>query len=326
MKAKEQVIDSFNWIKNVWKKFLEIIHWSKIKNFFERYLSPYCFVLPHFFFFVLFAVVPLVMSFVLAFCKWDYNTPAEFVFFDNFELLFDFSPDAWNYGASGNFWRAVGHTLLYTVIETPICIIVPFILALLLNKRLGGFEAYRTILYIPAILSVTAVGTMFVVMLDTNLGVINKIIGTDVPWLTDMPYEWIAIFWMSTWWGVGGGNCVLYSAGLQDIPKELYEAAEMDGCNGFEKMMHITIPGLKNTFIYVITMTTLGQLQVMGQPMMLTAGDRRTDVAILNIYNTAFGSWKLGQASAMAIIMAFILCGFSIITLKRAIDSVGGKH
>lgn len=294
------------------------------KYLFEKYISPYAFLLPYLLFFLVFSLTPVVMSLILSFMEWDYTSAAEWVGWKNFKLIFDFSEASWNYGTSGKFWKSLAHTVLFVVVQMPILIVIPFFIAFLLNFKLKGFKIYRALIYFPAILSITTVGTIFVVLLDTNLGIINKIIGQDIPWLTDTPYNWIAIFMLSTWWGIGG-NMVLFTAGLQDIPKELYEAAEADGCNFWQKLIHVTIPGLKNTFIYVLTMTTLSCFNVMGQPMILTPGSEDTRVVIQFIYDTAFGGWKLGRASAMAVLMAIVMGGFSFFTLKKAMESVSKR-
>lgn len=287
----------------------------RIHNGFEKHVSPYLFILPFLLFFALFALTPVVMSLVLSFMEWDYSSPAEWVGFKNYELLFDLESLT-----GSEFWKSVGHTLLFAVIEMPLLIVIPFLIAYLLNFKLKGFGVYRSLIYLPAILSISTVGIIFVVLLDTNLGVINKMFHTDIPWLTSQPYQWISIFLLSTWWGIGG-NMVLFTAGLQGIPKDLYEAADMAGCNPFEKLRYVTIPGLKNTFVYVMTMTTLSCFNVMGQPMMLTPGDESTQVAIQYIYNTAFGGWKLGRASAMSVIMALLMGIFSFIALRKAIQA-----
>lgn len=287
----------------------------KFRRTFDKKVSPYLFIAPYLIFFITFSLVPVIMSIVLSFVEWDYTGPLEFVGFKNFELIFDLESLT-----GSKFWSSVGHTILFVVVQMPILIIFPFFIAFLLNFKLKGFKIYRALIYLPAILSISTVSIIFVVLLDTNLGVINKILGDSIPWLTNQPYQWISIFLLSTWWGIGG-NMVLFTSGLQDIPKELYEAASIDGCNSVEKLFHVTLPGLKNTFVYVITMTILSCFNVMGQPMMLTPGEESTEVAIQFIYNTAFGGWKLGRASAMSIIMALLMGVFSLITLKRALGS-----
>ena len=287
----------------------------KFRRTFDKKVSPYLFIAPYLIFFITFSLVPVIMSIVLSFVEWDYTGPLEFVGFKNFELIFDLESLT-----GSKFWSSVGHTILFVVVQMPILIIFPFFIAFLLNFKLKSFKIYRALIYLPAILSISTVSIIFVVLLDTNLGVINKILGDSIPWLTNQPYQWISIFLLSTWWGIGG-NMVLFTSGLQDIPKELYEAASIDGCNSVEKLFHVTLPGLKNTFVYVITMTILSCFNVMGQPMMLTPGEESTEVAIQFIYNTAFGGWKLGRASAMSIIMALLMGVFSLITLKRALGS-----
>ncbi len=288
---------------------------NRFRRGFEKHVSPYLFILPFFVFFVLFALTPVVMSLVLSFMEWDYSSPAEWVGLKNYKLIFDLETLT-----GSEFWKSVSHTLLFAVIQMPLLIIIPFFIAYLLNFKLKGFGVYRALIYLPAILSISTVGIIFVVLLDTNMGVINKIFGTDIPWLTSQPFQWISIFLLSTWWGIGG-NMVLFTAGLQGIPKDLYEAADVAGCNSLEKLRYVTIPGLKNTFVYVMTMTTLSCFNVMGQPMMLTPGDESTQVAIQYIYNTAFGGWKLGRASAMSIVMALLMGIFSFLALRKAIQA-----
>ena len=255
------------------------------------------------------------MSIVLSFCEWDYTSDLEFVGFKNFELIFDLESLT-----GSEFWNSVGHTVLFVVIQMPILILIPFLISVLLNRKLKGFKFYRALIYLPAIFSISTVSIIFFVLLDSNMGIVNKMFGSDIPWLTDQPYQWISIFLLSTWWGIGG-NMVLFTAGLQDIPKELYEAAEIDGCNKLQQVRYVTLPGLKNTFTYVMTMTILSCFNVMGQPMMLTPGEESTEVAIQYIYNTAFGGWKLGRASAMSIMMALIMFIFSLIALKKSLGS-----
>ena len=291
---------------------------ERLHNFhkgFEKNVSPYLFILPFFIFFVVFALTPVVMSLILSFMEWDYSSSATWVGLKNYQLIFDLDTLT-----GSEFWKSVAHTLLFAVIEMPLLIIIPFFIAFLLNHRLKGLGVCRSLIYLPAILSISTVGIIFVVLLDTNLGVINKIFHTDIPWLTKQPYQWISIFLLSTWWGIGG-NMVLFTAGLQGISKDLYEAADMEGCSHIEKLRYVTLPGLKNIFVYVMTMTTLSCFNVMGQPMMLTPGDESTQVAIQFIYNTAFGGWKLGRASAMSIIMALLMGVFSFLALRKAIQS-----
>lgn len=293
---------------------------DKIKGFHQKHISPYLFLLPYLFFFVLFCLIPVILTIVLSFtdCR-DDLTEMKWNNFENFKLLFDFE----SYTGE-KYWSSMKHTLLFVAIQVPILIVIPFIVAYLLNFKLKGFKASRALIYLPGVLSITTVGIIFIIFLDSNTGIFNLIFGKEIPWLTKQPYQWISIFLLSTWWGIGG-NMVLFTAGLQNIPKELYESAEIDGANGLQKVLHITLPGLRNTFSYVIIMTILSCFNVMGQPMVLTPGTESTEVVIQNIYNTAFGSNRYGRASSMALILAAIMGVFSLISLKFALNKGGKK-
>jgi len=273
-------------------------------------ITPYLFILPYILFFLTFVLTPVIMSFVVSFLDWDYTSPATFVGFDNFKLIFNLESLT-----GSKFWEAVSHTLLFVAIQAPILIIIPFLIAVLLNSKYKGSRLTRTIVYFPAILPIATVAIIFFVLLDTNVGMINKLLGVEIPWLTKQPEQWISIFLLSTWWGLGG-NMMLFTAGMQNVSKDIYEAAAIDGCNKWQSMIHITIPSLKDTFVYVIVMTILSCFNVMGQPMMLTAGEETTTVAMQYIYNIAFGGWRLGRASAMSLIVAGMMAIFSVLAFK----------
>ena len=297
-------------LKEKYLAFKEKFKRTKFYMKFEKVLSPYLFILPYMTFFLVFTLSPVLLSIILSFLEWDFVEPADWVGLKNFELIFN--KESLTHEL---FFDSLKHTFLFVGVQAPILIIIPLIVVLLLNSKIKGTKLQRALIYFPAILSVTTVSAIFFVLLDTNIGVINIIFGEEIPWLTEQPYQWISIFLMSTWWGIGG-NMIYYTAGLQNISKELYEAAEVDGCNGFQKFLHITIPGLKGTFLYVVIMTILSTFNVMGQPMMLTPGEESTQVAIQYIYSVAFGGNKFGRASAMSLIMTFIMAIFSIISFR----------
>ena len=291
------------------------------KGWFEKYISPYLFILPYMIFFVTFCLIPVILTIVLSFtdCNEDISS-MKWNNFENYKLIFN------SHSYTGErYWNAMKHTLLFVCIQVPLLIIIPFFIAYLLNFKLKGFGISRALIYFPGILSITTVGIIFIIFLDSNTGIFNLMFKKEIPWLTSQPYQWISIFLLSTWWGIGG-NMILFTAGLQNISKELYEAAEIDGCGAFKKVIYITLPSLTNTFSYVIVMTILSCFNVMGQPMVLTPGSESTEVVIQNIYSTAFGANKYGRASTMALILAAIMGIFSLISLKFALNSGGKKN
>jgi len=303
---KKTIKEKYNELKEKYKK-------SKFYKKFEKIISPYLFILPYMIFFITFTLTPVILSVILSFLEWDFSEPAKWVGLKNFELIFN--KESLTHEL---FFNSLKHTFLFVGIQAPVLIIIPLLIALLLNSKLKGTKTQRVLIYFPAILSVTTVSAIFFVLLDTNIGVINIFAGKEIPWLTEQPYQWISIFIMSTWWGIGG-NMIYYTAGLQNISKELYEAAEVDGCSRFQKFIHITIPGLKSTFIYVVIMTILSTFNVMGQPMMLTPGEESTQVAMQYIYSVAFGGQKFGRAAAMSLIMTVIMAVFSILSFRLII-------
>lgn len=199
----------------------------------------------------------------------------------------------------------------------PVLMILPLLIALLINRCSGTGKFFMSAFYFPSILSVATVCIIWYFMFDTNAGILNNFFKTNIPWITKQPYAWISIFILSSWWGIGG-NMVLYLAGLSNVSKECLEAAALDGAGVWASFIHITLPGLKNTLVYVLTMTTLSCFNVFGQPNILTAGgpDSSTTVAMMNIYNTAFGGSKFGRACAMSILMALIMVAFTISSYK----------
>ena len=277
-------------------------------------LTSYLFVAPYLVFFIIFALVPLVLGIYLSCYQWDGASEIEWIGLQNYKLLF---------GALGTgqiakeFWKSVLNTLLFVAVQMPVLMILPLLIALLINRcsRTGKF--FMSAFYFPSILSVATVCIIWYFMFDTNAGILNNFFKTNIPWITKQPYAWISIFILSSWWGIGG-NMVLYLAGLSNVSKECLEAAALDGAGVWASFIHITLPGLKNTLVYVLTMTTLSCFNVFGQPNILTAGgpDSSTTVAMMNIYNTAFGGSKFGRACAMSILMALIMVAFTISSYK----------
>lgn len=277
-------------------------------------LTSYLFVAPYLVFFIIFALVPLVLCIYLSFCQWDGASEIEWIGLQNYKLLFGVLGTG---QIAKEFWKSVLNTLLFVAIQMPVLMVLPLLIALLINRcsRTGKF--FMSAFYFPSILSVATVCIIWYFMFDTNAGILNNFFKTNIPWITKQPYAWISIFILSSWWGIGG-NMVLYLAGLSNVSKECLEAAALDGAGVWASFIHITLPGLKNTLVYVLTMTTLSCFNVFGQPNILTAGgpDSSTTVAMMNIYNTAFGGSKFGRACAMSILMALIMVAFTISSYK----------
>ena len=276
---------------------------------------PYLFVSPYMLFFVLFGLVPLVMCVVISFTKWDYVAPMEWYGVENFKLIF---------GAVGSgkisrdFWNSVLHTLLFVAVQTPLLIIIPLLLAMLIARCKAVRKFSMGFFYFPTLLSITTVCILWNFMLDTNAGIINHILGKDIPWITQMPYAWISIFLLSTWWGVGG-NMLLYVAAIVNVPQELIEAAKIDGAGAVKRFFSVILPSIRTTLVYTVITTTIGSFNMLGQAQVLTAGGPNygTRTVMMMIYDTAFGGKNnFGRACAMSLVFGAIMLGFTVAAYK----------
>ena len=293
----------------------------KVKKFFLR-VTPYLFVAPFMLLFLLFGLVPLVMSIVISFTKFDYVSPMEWNHFNNYKLLFGIVGSG---AVAKSFWNGVLHTLLFVAVETPILIAVPMGVALLVSRCKAVKKFSMGFFYFPTILSITTVCILWNFLLDTNAGVINHYLGKAIPWITQMPYAWISIFMLSSWWGIGG-NMVLYIAGIANVPQDLLEAAKLDGAGAATRFFRITLPCMRRTLIYTVIMTTIGSFNMLGQSQVLTAGGPNygTTTGMMVIYDTAFGGANnFGRACAMSIVFGLIMFGFTFFAYRLQIADDG---
>lgn len=286
-------------------------------------LTPYFFIAPHLFFFLIFLVGPTLYGLYISFFNWDFLGGAKFIGLKNYLNLFNSATLQGTY-----FWKSVWATSQFVIYSVPLLILIPLLLALALNAQLRGRIVFRTIFYAPVILSVATVAIIWRWMLDTNAGMINYYLtawfgSTKIAWLVELPWVWISLVIMTCWWTVGN-NMVLFLAGLQGIPEHLYEAAEIDGATGFKRFWHVTLPLLKPTTLLVTVMTTIASFNLFGQPYMTTAGGPgvATRTAIMLIRNEAFKDFRMGSASAMAWTLGIIMIAISVIQFRIMKDQV----
>ncbi|MGI8872511.1 MAG: carbohydrate ABC transporter permease [Candidatus Limnocylindria bacterium] len=213
------------------------------------------------------------------------------------------------------FLTAVGVTLKWIVLSTPVFMIAGLGLALLLNQKLPGIRAFRTVLYIPAVLSGVAVAVLWVVLLNGDLGAVNQILralGWSNPpnWFEDPGWAMPALVLMGLW-GVGGG-AIIYLAGLQNIPPHLYEAAEVDGAGPLSKFWNITLPMVSPTMFFVLINTIVDGLLVFGPIYVISSGAQTGGPAnsllfyMYYLYVKGFRDGELGYASALAWVLTVI--------------------
>ena len=287
-------------------------------------LAPFAFVAPHLLFFLVFMVGPTLYGLYISFFKWDFLGEPSFIGLKNYLTLFDSNTLQGTY-----FWKSVWATVQFVIYSVPFLIAIPLLLALALNTKLRGRIVFRTIFYAPVILSVATVAIIFRWMLDTNAGLLNyylkELFGVQklIPWLVELPWAWIGLVVMTCWWTIGN-NMVLFLAGLQGVPEQVYEAARIDGATGWRQFWQITLPLLKPTTLLVTVMTTLASFNIFGQPYMTTLGGPgvATRTAVMMIRNEAFKDFRMGSASSMAWVIGVIMMIISVAQFRLMKDNV----
>lgn len=283
----------------------------------------YIFLLPWLIGFLVFTLFPILASLGLGFTRYNAIKPLDWVGLKNFIFL---SKDT-------IFIKSLRVTLTYTVIFVPIQLMISLFLAVLLNLRVFGMRTIRTIYYLPAILPTVVTGLVWVWLFNPDFGLLNfllfKIFGIHGPnWLGSERWVMSAVI-ISGLWGMGAG-VLIFLAALQNVPDELYEAAELDGATVLHRFWHVTIPMISPVILYNLLIFMIGALQVFARIYVLTAGGPNYGSYFYNIYvyDNAFSYFKLGLASAQAWILFIIIMLMTLITLRssgRWVYYAGGR-
>jgi multiple sugar transport system permease protein len=260
--------------------------------------------------FVLFWVTPLVVSAYISLTDYALAGTPRFVGLENYRRLFD----------DDLFWKAVRVTLTYALIVVPMWIISSLTLALIMNQKLRGVAAFRTVYYLPAVLSGVATAMLWAWLFNYRSGLLNGLLsslGLQGPnWLGDKNVALFSIILMSLW--TMGWYLPIWLGGLQGIPSELYEAAEMDGANAWQRLFNVTLPMLSPVILYNLVINIIFATQLFTEPMMMTSGGPQfaTLSYVLYLYNNAFSYLKMGQATAMAWLLFLFTLLLSALVFK----------
>jgi multiple sugar transport system permease protein len=276
-------------------------------------LTPYLFLLPFGLLFVGFVLIPALYGLWVSLHDYNYLLPGKpWTGLQNYIDLF--TPGSRD---SGDFWKSMLATGIFTVFSVPFLIVCPLGVALLLNRAFKGRSFFRAVFFAPYVLGVAVVGLLFRFVLDPNIGMVNYYLGHAVPWTTDLPWAWISLIGMTVWWTLGF-NAVIYLAGLQDISPDLYEAARMDGASRWDEFRAVTLPGLRPVMAFVTTVTILASANMFGQSFLLTRGApaNETRTAIMYIAETGLVNNRQGMAAAMSYILALLLMAVSVLNMR----------
>jgi ABC-type sugar transport system permease subunit len=277
----------------------------------RRDRKGYWFALPYAIFFLAFVAYPLVFSFVLMFHRWNIVSPMEWAGLRNFVRLFN----------DPLFYRSLLNTLLFLVIHIPLQAGVALAFALLLHSKVKFRGLFRALYFFPVVVSGVVVTILWQQLYSYDYGLLNQLLVMAglprAPWLVDPAFSMPSIAVMATWKNVGI-YIVLFLVGLQNIPNELYEAAEIDGAARKNRFLHITLPMLNPTIIVIIVLSTIGGFSLFIEPYVLTGGGpmQSSLSAMLYIYNQAFYFNHMGYAAALGFVFALIILGVVLIQRK----------
>lgn len=251
---------------------------------------------------VLFLVIPVILVIILSLTQWNLLTPIKFVGFSNYANIFRYD--------------AFGHSLLvtayYVLLNIPAQTIIALGMALLLNNKLRGSAFVRVVAVLPFLATPVAMSVVWTWFFDPTNGIVNQLLShigiTGPAWLSDSATA-MPIVAFANIWQYAGYNMLFFLAGLQGIPPSLYEAASIDGAGKIAQFRRVTLPLLRPALLFVLVTGVIGSFQVFDTAFVLTNGGpgNATTVANLNIYNTAFQGFRIGEASAMSVILFLVI-------------------
>ena len=289
---------------------------QRIKSGKRTDLVPYLFIAPQLILFSVFFIIPAVIGIFAAFSKWNiYTDPfPTFNGLSNFQqILLDTSTSF-----SKDFWTGMGNTMLFVVVCVPICILLPLFMAVLLSLKPKGHGFFQALFYLPNILSISSVVLIWFYVFNRNEGFLNNVFNTSINWLGSQPYAWTSIVIVTVWWCLGG-NLVIYLAAINGVSKEIQEAADIDGASLSRKYLSIILPCIRPQLSYTIVLTTIGQFNLYGQPLMLTSGgpNNTTHTIMMYIREGAFGTSSVaGISASMALMIGVVMIITSAVLRK----------
>jgi putative chitobiose transport system permease protein len=283
----------------------------------NRTLTPYVFLFPALLILAVASFWPVLQAIYLSFTDYDIIGSPNFIGLKNYEQL-------WR---DQLFWKVLWNTLIYMVVVVPALVVLPLFLAILVNQKLRGIQFFRAAYYVPVIVSVVVAGIAWKWIYAEN-GLLNYFVSiftsVKIPWLTNSSTAIFAIIAVTIWKGLGY-YMVIYLAGLQTIPQDLYEAAAIDGSDGWRKHIDITIPMLKPYIVLVTVISAIAAMKVFEEVYVMSRGGpaNSSKTVVYYLYEKGFSSLEMGYASAIGVVLFLLVFLLSIISV-RSVDPTGG--
>lgn len=269
----------------------------------ERF-AGWVFILPALLGTLIFIVIPVICSFGLSFTKWDLLNPIRFVGLDNYKEIF----------SEALFFKIFWNTVVFAISTSVLGVIIPLVLACILNSKIRGSEFYKTAYFLPFITPMIVIGVVWEWIFDPNIGLLNHILHLHINWLYDTHFAMPALIIVSVWKLIGY-NMVIFLSSLSGISQSMFEAAKIDGATPFQTFKNVTIPLLSPSIFFVVITTAISSFQVFDLIYLMTQGGPldSTNVLVYAIYKNAFEYFNVGKASAIAYVLFFIILVLTLV-------------
>lgn len=280
-------------------------------------LAPYLFLFPGFALFVAWSIYPLLKALQISFYDWKLLPGQQNVFvgLGNYQTVF----------ADPIFWVALRNTVMYTTITVIGQMVLGLGAALLVNQAVHGRTFFRTLYYFPVITSWVVVSLLFAYLFNSsNAGIANyllvevlHVLPEPIAWLSNASTAWVPIMGLGIWKGVGW-SMLIFLAALQSVPTELYEVAAIDGANGWQRLLSITLPLIRPTLVFVLVMLVIGGFQAFISIYLITGGGplQRTEVLLTHMYNQSFRYLRFGYGAALSYVIAVLVITVSFVQIR----------
>lgn len=275
---------------------------SKLSN--SKSFMGLVFILPALAGTFVFIVIPVIASFGLSFMDWDLINKAQFVGLKNYgEILTD-----------PLFGKILLNTFVYAISTSIFAVIIPLVLACILNSKIRGSEFFKTAYFLPFVTPMIVIAIVWQWIFDPNIGILNHVLHLHINWLYDQHFAMPAIIIVSVWKLIGY-NMVIFLSGLSALNQSLFEASKIDGANVFDTFRFVTVPLLSPTIFFVVIITCISSFQIFDLIYLMTQGGPldSTNVLVYAIYKNAFEYFKIGQASAIAYVLFVIILALTLI-------------
>lgn len=284
----------------------------------DQQWEAYLFLLPSFAGFLIFTALPILGSLALSFARWNLLTPPQFIGLANYTQLI---------GQDPIFRRVAWNTAFFIATIVPSQIILSLLFAVALNQPIRGVKVYRLIYFMPVVATIVAAALVFQWMFNRDFGIISAVIWKLGEWtgLPISPPDWLnSTVWAKpavvilTLWKNMGFSIVIYLAGLQAIPKELYDAAEVDGASAWQRFRYVTVPMVSPTTFFLAVILMIGAFQLFSEPYVMTRGGpaQATLTIVYYIYQNAFEFGRMGKAAAIAWVLFIFIFAFTFLQVR----------